>query len=155
MAKALPQAFKDLMKVRAILEKHFKDVQDVEFTIQEGKLFMLQTRNGKRTAAAALKFSIDMVNEKLIDWKTAILRNPLQPGTLWPLALCGVAVMALGWVSARASSALTSRSRALKCGVSALAMLRASISSLRLRTASAGSCSPNTPLSRPIILDIS
>ena len=76
MAKALPGAFKDLMKVRAILEKHFKDVQDVEFTIQEGKLFMLQTRNGKRTAAAALKFSIDMVKEKLIDWKTAIVRNP-------------------------------------------------------------------------------
>ncbi len=64
------------MKVRATLEKHFKDVQDVEFTIQEGKLFMLQTRNGKRTAAAALKFSMDMVKEKLIDWKTAILRNP-------------------------------------------------------------------------------
>ena len=64
------------MKVRQILEKHFKDVQDVEFTIQEGKLFMLQTRNGKRTAAAALKFSMDMVKEKLIDWKTAVLRNP-------------------------------------------------------------------------------
>ena len=64
------------MKVRAILEKHFKDVQDVEFTIQEGKLFMLQTRNGKRTAAAALKFSMDMVKEKLIDWETAVLRNP-------------------------------------------------------------------------------
>jgi hypothetical protein len=64
------------MKVRQKLEKHFKDVQDVEFTIQEGKLFMLQTRNGKRTAAAALKFSMDMVKEKLIDWETAILRNP-------------------------------------------------------------------------------
>jgi len=51
-------------------------VQDFEFTIQEGKLFMLQTRNGKRTAAAALKFAMDMVKEKLIDWKTAILRNP-------------------------------------------------------------------------------
>jgi pyruvate,orthophosphate dikinase len=51
-------------------------VQDVEFTIQEGKLFMLQTRNGKRTAAAALKFSMDMVKEKLIDWETAVLRNP-------------------------------------------------------------------------------
>jgi pyruvate,orthophosphate dikinase len=64
------------MKVRATLEKHYKDVQDVEFTVQEGKLFMLQTRNGKRTAMAALKFSMDMVKEKLIDWKTAILRNP-------------------------------------------------------------------------------
>jgi pyruvate,orthophosphate dikinase len=58
------------------LEKHFKDVQDIEFTVQEGKLFMLQTRNGKRTAAAALKFAMDMVKEKLIDWETAILRNP-------------------------------------------------------------------------------
>jgi pyruvate,orthophosphate dikinase len=72
----MPKAFAELMKVRATLEKHFKDVQDVEFTIQEGKLFMLQTRNGKRTAMAALKFSMDMVKEKLIDWETAILRNP-------------------------------------------------------------------------------
>ena len=72
----MPKPFAELMKVRAILEKHFKDVQDVEFTIQEGKLFMLQTRNGKRTAAAALKFSMDMFKEKLIDWETAILRNP-------------------------------------------------------------------------------
>ena len=73
---AMPKPFAELMKVRSILEKHFKDVQDVEFTVQEGKLFMLQTRNGKRTAAAALKFSMDMVKEKLIDWETAILRNP-------------------------------------------------------------------------------
>jgi pyruvate,orthophosphate dikinase len=72
----MPQAYADLLKVRATLEKHFKDVQDIEFTIQEGKLFMLQTRNGKRTAMAALKFSMDMVQEKLIDWETAILRNP-------------------------------------------------------------------------------
>jgi pyruvate,orthophosphate dikinase len=76
MKKAMPKPFAELMKVRQILEKHFKDVQDVEFTVQEGKLFMLQTRNGKRTAAAALKFSMDMVKEGLIDWKTAVLRNP-------------------------------------------------------------------------------
>ena len=76
MAKALPKAYKELMKVRKILEKHYKDVQDVEFTIQDRKLYMLQTRNGKRTAAAALKFAADMVKEKLIDWKTAITRNP-------------------------------------------------------------------------------
>ena len=76
LKKQMPKPFAELMKVRATLEKHFKDVQDVEFTIQEGKLFMLQTRNGKRTAAAALKFSMDMVKEKLIDWKTAVLRNP-------------------------------------------------------------------------------
>jgi pyruvate, orthophosphate dikinase len=72
----MPKSYAELLKVRATLEKHFKDVQDIEFTIQDGKLFMLQTRNGKRTAAAALKFSIDMVKEKLIDWETAILRNP-------------------------------------------------------------------------------
>ena len=76
LKKQMPKSYAELMKVRATLEKHFKDVQDIEFTIQEGKLFMLQTRNGKRTAMAALKFSMDMVNEKLIDWKTAILRNP-------------------------------------------------------------------------------
>ncbi|MGA1338849.1 MAG: pyruvate, phosphate dikinase, partial [Opitutales bacterium] len=72
----MPESFAQLMKVRQTLEKHFKDVQDIEFTVQEGKLYMLQTRNGKRTAAAALKFAADMVKEKLIDWETAILRNP-------------------------------------------------------------------------------
>src|SRR6516165_10610600 len=72
----LPAAFTELDNIRKTLETHFKDVQDFEFTIQDGKVFMLQTRNGKRTAFAALKFSIDMVNEKLIDWQTAIKRNP-------------------------------------------------------------------------------
>jgi len=72
----MPKSYAELLTVRASLEKHFKDVQDIEFTIQEGKLFMLQTRNGKRTAAAALKFAADMVKEKLINWETAILRNP-------------------------------------------------------------------------------
>ena len=72
----MPNSYAELLKVRATLEKHFKDVQDIEFTIQEGRLFMLQTRNGKRTAMAALKFSMDMVKEKLIDAETAVLRNP-------------------------------------------------------------------------------
>jgi pyruvate,orthophosphate dikinase len=72
----MPKSYAELLDVRKTLEKHFKDVQDIEFTVQEGKLFMLQTRNGKRTAMAALKFSMDMVKEKLIDWETAILRNP-------------------------------------------------------------------------------
>jgi pyruvate,orthophosphate dikinase len=76
LKKLMPKCYAELLKVRATLEKHFKDVQDVEFTIQDGKLFMLQTRNGKRTAAAALKFSMDMFKEKLIDWRTVILRNP-------------------------------------------------------------------------------
>src|SRR5690349_4307952 len=72
----MPQSYAELLNVRKILEKHFKDVQDIEFTIQEGKLFMLQTRNGKRTAMAALKFSMDMFKEKLIDAETAVMRNP-------------------------------------------------------------------------------
>jgi pyruvate,orthophosphate dikinase len=76
LAKEMPDAYKELDRIRSTLEKHFKDVQDFEFTIQDGKVFMLQTRNGKRTAFAALKFSMDMVKEKLIDWKTAINRNP-------------------------------------------------------------------------------
>ena len=78
LAKELPDAFKELDNIRATLEKHFKDVQDFEFTIQDHKVFMLQTRNGKRTAAAALKISMDLVKEKLIDWETAILRNPAE-----------------------------------------------------------------------------
>src|SRR5471032_114189 len=76
LKKLMPKCYAELLKVRATLEKHFKDVQDVEFTIQDGKLFMLQTRNGKRTAAAALKFSMDMFKEKLIDWETTVMRNP-------------------------------------------------------------------------------
>jgi len=76
LANEMPAAYKELDNIRKTLEKHFKDVQDFEFTIQDGKVFMLQTRNGKRTAFAALKFSMDMTKEKLIDWKTAIRRNP-------------------------------------------------------------------------------
>ncbi|HTL69653.1 MAG TPA: pyruvate, phosphate dikinase, partial [Lacunisphaera sp.] len=76
LKKHLAPAFHELERIRATLEKHFKDVQDFEFTIEDGVVYMLQTRNGKRTAAAALKFSIDMVKEGLIDWKTAVLRNP-------------------------------------------------------------------------------
>jgi len=72
----MPAAFAELEKVRKTLEAHFKDVQDFEFTIQEGKLFMLQTRNGKRTGLAAVRFAIEMEKEKLIDWKTAIRRVP-------------------------------------------------------------------------------
>jgi pyruvate,orthophosphate dikinase len=72
----LPKPFAELEKVRATLEKHFKDVQDFEFTIQDGKLYMLQTRNGKRTGMAAVRFAIEMEKEKLIDWKTAIMRVP-------------------------------------------------------------------------------
>jgi pyruvate,orthophosphate dikinase len=72
----LPQAFHELEKIRQTLEKHFKDVQDFEFTIQDGKVFMLQTRNGKRTGLAAVRIAVEMEKEKLIDWMTAIRRVP-------------------------------------------------------------------------------
>ena len=72
----IPKAFHELEKIRLTLEKHFKDVQDFEFTIQDGNVFMLQTRNGKRTGLAAVRFAIEMEKEKLIDWKTAIRRVP-------------------------------------------------------------------------------
>ena len=74
LQKELPVAYKKLVKIRRDLEKHYKDLQDMEFTIQEGKLFMLQTRNGKRTTHAAVKIAVDMVKEKLIDKRTAISR---------------------------------------------------------------------------------
>ncbi len=76
LKKQMPKAYAELERIRQTLEKHFKDVQDFEFTIEDGVVFMLQTRNGKRTAMAALKFSVDMYKEKLIDWKTAVMRNP-------------------------------------------------------------------------------
>src|SRR4051812_1619982 len=76
LKKHLPTALTELERIRKVLESHFKDVQDFEFTIQDGKVFMLQTRNGKRTGVAAVKFACDMVREKLIDWRTAINRVP-------------------------------------------------------------------------------
>lgn len=74
LEKQNPQVYNQLVDIKNRMEKHFKDMQDMEFTIQEGKLYVLQTRNGKRTAHAAVKIAVDMVNEKLIDKKTAILR---------------------------------------------------------------------------------
>jgi pyruvate, orthophosphate dikinase len=76
LKKQMPRAYQELERIRQTLERHFKDVQDFEFTIEDGVVYMLQTRNGKRTAMAALKFSIDMNKENLIDWKTAVMRNP-------------------------------------------------------------------------------
>ena len=72
----LPKSFKELEQVRLKLEKHFKDMQDFEFTIEEGKLYMLQTRNGKRTGLAAVRIAVEMVREKLIDPKAAVKRIP-------------------------------------------------------------------------------
>lgn len=74
MAEAFPDCYKGFMKISELLERHYKDVQDMEFTIERNKLYMLQTRNGKRTAQAAVKIAVDMVEEGLIDKKTAITR---------------------------------------------------------------------------------
>ena len=77
MEEAMPEVFKQLDAVRGQLEAHYRDMQDIEFTVQRGKLFMLQTRSGKRTAKAALKIAVEMVAEGLIDTKEAVLRiNP-------------------------------------------------------------------------------
>jgi pyruvate,orthophosphate dikinase len=74
LSRRLPAAYQELDGIYKKLEKHYKDMLDIEFTVQEGKLYMLQTRVGKRTAAAALRIAIDMVKEKLIDKKAAVMR---------------------------------------------------------------------------------
>ena len=74
LEEVMPEAYKQLEEIRDRLEKHYKDMQDIEFTVQQGRLWMLQTRVGKRTAKAAVKMAVDMVKEGLIDKKTAIMR---------------------------------------------------------------------------------
>lgn len=74
MEEVMPEVFNQLCEVRETLEKHYLDMQDIEFTVQKGRLYMLQTRNGKRTTAAAIKIACDMVDEGLIDKRTAVLR---------------------------------------------------------------------------------
>ncbi len=77
MEEALPEAYKELHQVRETLEKNYKDMQDIEFTVQQNKLYMLQTRSGKRSAAASLRIAVEMANEGLIDRNTAVMRvNP-------------------------------------------------------------------------------
>ena len=77
LEKAMPEVYKEFFETSEKLEQHYKDMQDMEFTIQDGKLFLLQTRNGKRTAQAAVKVAVDLVEEGLIDEKEAVLRvNP-------------------------------------------------------------------------------
>jgi pyruvate, orthophosphate dikinase len=74
MAKTMPRVYRQLEQVRVKLEKHYRDMQDMEFTVEDGKLYMLQTRTGKRTPAAAFRMAVDMANEKLITLEEAILR---------------------------------------------------------------------------------
>ncbi len=124
MQAAMPAAYAELLSVRARLEAHYTDMQDIEFTIQQNKLYMLQTRNGKRTAAASLRIAVDMANEGLIDRREAIKRvNPASLDQLLhptldpnarrvllakglpasPGAACGVAVFNSDEAEARAA----------------------------------------------------
>ena len=80
MEEIMPKVFKELKNIFIKLEKHYRDMQDIEFTVENNKLWMLQTRTGKRTAKAAIKIAVDMVKEKLISKKEAILR--IDPSTL-------------------------------------------------------------------------
>ncbi|MEA1897048.1 MAG: pyruvate, phosphate dikinase [Bacteroidota bacterium] len=75
LEETMPEIYKELFETQKKLELHYKDMQDLEFTIQEGKLWLLQTRNGKRTGAAMIKISMDLLHEDLIDEKTSLLRN--------------------------------------------------------------------------------
>ena len=80
MERAMPAAFKELTRIYGALEKHYRDMQDMEFTVEQGKLWMLQTRNGKRTAKAALRIAVELANEKLITKDEAVAR--IEPGSL-------------------------------------------------------------------------
>lgn len=79
LEKDMPEVFNEFLNISQLLEKHYRDMQDMEFTVERGKLYMLQTRNGKRTAAAAVKAAVDMVEEGLISKEEALMRlEPLQ-----------------------------------------------------------------------------
>src|SRR2546427_4190093 len=82
LQKDMPAVYKQLEEVRKKLEQHYRDVQDIEFTVQKGNLWMLQTRNGKRTGFAAVHFAVDMVDEGLITWDEAISAGRIPPDDL-------------------------------------------------------------------------
>lgn len=102
LKEVMPDAYDEFVKICDILENHYRDMQDMEFTIEDKKLYMLQTRNGKRTAAAALKIACDLVDEKLISEKEAVLMiDPKQLDALLhpqfePVALENAAIIATG-----------------------------------------------------------
>jgi pyruvate,orthophosphate dikinase len=123
LEQAMPKAYAELLAVRQTLEKHYKDMQDIEFTVQQNKLYMLQTRNGKRTAAASLKMAVDMAREGLITEQEAVMRvnpssldqllhpmlDPKAPRTLLgkglpasPGAACGAVVFSADEAESRA-----------------------------------------------------
>ncbi|MCY0464278.1 hypothetical protein OVW20_29275, partial [Klebsiella pneumoniae] len=78
MEYTLPKAYAELKRIYNVLERHYRDMQDLEFTVEQGKLWMLQTRSGKRTAKAALRIAVELANEGLISKSDAVLRiDPL------------------------------------------------------------------------------
>ncbi|GAB5518774.1 MAG: pyruvate, phosphate dikinase [Rhodothermales bacterium] len=81
MKSVMPNSYQEIVEITNTLENHYQNVQDIEFTIQEGKMYILQTRNGKRTGAAAVKIAVDMVNEGLVE-KAAAVRDLVEPGHL-------------------------------------------------------------------------
>jgi pyruvate,orthophosphate dikinase len=81
LKQIMPEVYEELLRLAELLERHYKNMQDIEFTVQEGKLFILQTRNGKRTGVAAVKIAVDMVDEGLVDKKTAV-RDLVEPAHL-------------------------------------------------------------------------
>jgi pyruvate,orthophosphate dikinase len=85
LERRMPRVYAQLLRIKDRLEKRYRDMQDIEFTVQEGKLFLLQTRSGKRTAAAAVRVAVDMVREKLIDQRTAVER--VEPAKLSELLM--------------------------------------------------------------------
>lgn len=93
LEKDMPVVYKQLLEIRSKLEKHYKDMQDIEFTVQEGKLYMLQTRNGKRTGHAAVKIAVDLVKEKVLTEEQALLKvDPQQLNQLLHKRLDPVAI---------------------------------------------------------------
>ena len=80
MAESFPEVYEDFMNIAKVLEQHYKDAQDMEFTVERNKLYMLQTRAGKRTAQSAVKIAVDMEREGLIDRETAVMR--IEPGQI-------------------------------------------------------------------------
>ena len=79
MERAMPDAFKELSRIYGVLERHYRDMQDLEFTVEQGKLWMLQTRTGKRTAKAALRIAVELANEKLIAQGRGGARASIRP----------------------------------------------------------------------------
>src|SRR5262245_20427788 len=80
MQEALPEAFAELTRIYGLLERHYRDMQDIEFTVERGRLWMLQTRSGKRTAKAALRIAVELANEGLITRREAVAR--VEPASL-------------------------------------------------------------------------